>query len=217
MMCADFLNLRAELDLFAARRVALLHMDVMDGAYVPNFALGPDFCRACAGACAVPHDVHLMVENPDRHLAAFAGLPGLRISFHPETSRHPVATLDAIRKLGASPGIALDPAMPVDAVRHLLPLADLVCVMTVNPGYAGQKLVPHCLKKIAELRSLCDSLGIRPDIEVDGNVSWENIPAMVRAGANILVCGTSSLFDKSLARDDAIRKLRALLDALEAE
>ena len=151
LMCADFLHLGRQLEVMAQQKVDCLHVDVMDGHYVPNFAFGPDFCRALAAGCPVPLDIHLMIEDPDAFVPEFAGLPGATVSFHPETSRHPLRTVELIRASGARAGIVLDPALPVQSARHLLPAVDQVCVLTVNPGYAGQKLVPRTLEKIREL------------------------------------------------------------------
>lgn len=210
MMCADPFALADVLEAFQAGGVEWLHIDVMDGRYVPNFTLGPDYCRALAAACAIPLDIHLMVEEPDRHVGLFAGFPGSRISFHPETVRQPVRLIERIRELGACPGIAIDPAMPVEACVHLLPLVDQVVIMTVNPGYAGQKLLPFCLDKIAECHEFLTQCNNPVDIQVDGNVSWENIPRMVAAGANILVAGTSSLFVNGRVRGEDIARMREM-------
>lgn len=208
MMCADFLHLEREIRLFEKYGVEWLHIDVMDGAYVPNFTLGIDYCRALSQATAIPMDVHLMVEHPERHIDAFCSLPGARVTFHPETVYQPVRLIERIRELGASPGFALDPAQPVECFRHLIPLVDQVLVMTVNPGYAGRKLIPHCLGKIAEVREFLTRENLTAAIEVDGNVSWVNIPKMIEAGADILVAGTSSLFEKQRPREDSLCQLR---------
>ena len=211
MMCADFLELGRDLDFMTHHQIDFLHMDIMDGHYAPNFTLGIDYCKAVASRCSIPQDVHLMVEDPDLHLEEFCKLPGARITFHPETSRHPIRTLEKIRSLGGSPGIAIDPATPIATLTCLLPMVDHVCVMSVNPGYAGQPLIPMCIDKIAELRKWLDQNKHPIDITVDGNVSWENIPNMIKAGANVLVCGTSSLFSKKFSREEAIKKLRNLI------
>jgi ribulose-phosphate 3-epimerase len=192
--------------------VEWLHIDVMDGHYVPNFTLGIDYCRALASATKIPLDIHLMIEDPDRHIEPFCAIPGTRVTFHPETVYQPVRLIERIRELGASPGFAIDPAQPVERFRHLIPLVDQVLVMTVNPGYAGQKLIPHCLGKISEVRDALRRDGLTADIQVDGNVSWVNIPKMIEAGADILVVGTSSLFEKHRPHEESLKELRALVD-----
>lgn len=122
-----------------------------------------------------------------------------------------MATIQRIRALGASPGIAIDPGFTADAFTQLYPLVDQVCVMTVNPGYAGQKLIHHAMDTLQEVRAILDRVNPTCDLEVDGNVSWENIPKMIAAGANVLVCGTSSIFDKTLTREAGIAKVKALI------
>jgi ribulose-phosphate 3-epimerase len=207
LMCADFLHLGRQLEVMAQQKVDCLHVDVMDGHYVPNFAFGPDFCRALAAGCPVPLDIHLMIEDPDAFVPEFAGLPGATVSFHPETSRHPLRTVELIRASGARAGIVLDPALPVQSARHLLPAVDQVCVLTVNPGYAGQKLVPRALEKLRELAAALAAEGSAAAVEVDGNVSWENIPGMIERGAQVLVLGSSSIFEKG---GDLARNLQRL-------
>lgn len=214
MMCADFLHLADEVRLLEKHQVEWLHIDIMDGHYVPNFTLGVDYCRALAGATRIPLDIHLMIEEPDRHIEPFCAISGSRLTFHPETVRQPARLIERIRELGASPGIALDPAQTVDTFKHLIPLVDQVLVMTVNPGYAGQKLIPHCLHKIGEVRDFLTREKLTIDIEVDGNVSWQNIPKMVEEGANILVVGTSALFEKHRPREESLHELLALLKKL---
>ncbi|MBA7645205.1 Ribulose-phosphate 3-epimerase [subsurface metagenome] len=157
-----------------------------------------------------------MIENVDRYISVF-DFAGAVLCIHPEVSYHPIRTLQLIRDKGARPGIALDPALPVDRIKPMLPYVELICVMTVNPGYTGQKLIPATLDKITGLRRLIDREKLSIELEVDGNVSWENIPRMVKAGAEVLVAGTSSIFDTSGSRRDNIQRLQGLMSALVRE
>ena len=211
MMCADFLHLQEELDTLKKEQVDFLHIDIMDGQYVPNFTLGGSIARSMYEYSNISLDYHLMVRDVDRSVDMFTEQPGAIVTIHPETSHHPVRTINRIRERGCRPGIAIDPAMSLEQVRYLLPLVDVACIMTVNPGYSGQQLLPFCLDKLALLDEWRRQDYPELLIEVDGNVSWENIPKMTAAGADILVLGTSSVFTPSSSRCVAYGKLHQII------
>lgn len=211
MMCADFLNLQQELEVFSKFGVDYLHIDIMDGYYVPNITLGSDYCNKLRAVSSIPLDIHFMVAETDRFLPYF-NLKDALVSFHPETSRHPLRTIDAIRSSGGSPGIAIDPAFDIANYTYMLDSVDFVLIMTVNPGYSGQKLIPSTIKKISLLREMLDrENNSAVKIEIDGNVSWDNIPIMLDAGADILVTGTSSIFSKGISRQDTFARFNKLI------
>ena len=210
MMCADFLNLQKELDTMIAQNIGMLHIDIMDGRYVPNFTLGADMAYKMRNYSGISLDFHLMVEDVDLCHTLFIKQKGNTVTFHPETSRHPVRTINAIKENGCKAGLAIDPGMSLESLKYLLPLVDVVCVMTVNPGFSGQKLLPFCLDKIQELVVWREEGKHDFLIEVDGNVSWENIPLMIEKGADVLVLGTSSVFNEHQSRQDAYNQLNKI-------
>ena len=195
MMCADALNLGADAVALEKAGVQYFHYDVMDGDFVPNFMLGPDVIKAVRKVSKVPADIHLMVKNPERHLHLFDLRAGDVVSVHQESTIHLQRTLAAIRQTGAQAAVALNPATPLFTIEDVLPDIDMVLLMTVNPGFAGQKLVPQTLQKITRLRKMLDESGYaHVRIEVDGNVSFENAVKMRAAGADLFVAGTSAVF-----------------------
>ena len=212
MMCANFLNLKEDLDIFHKYNIDYLHIDVMDGHYVPNYTLGIDFCKSLKSYSSIPLDIHLMIDNVDQYIESFCQFEGSLVSFHPETTWHPVRTIEQIIKYNCKAGIAIDPGVSIGQYKELYKLVDFVLVMTVNPGYAGQKILPFCLEKMAQLKTYFKQNNIHADIEVDGNVSWENIPKMVEAGATILVNGSSSIFDERYSRAEAIEHVKKILE-----
>jgi ribulose-phosphate 3-epimerase len=206
MMCADLLQLAGTIKLFEECKIPYLHMDVMDGSFVPNLMLGTDAIRQIRRAAAIPLDIHLMIEEPGEKIEWFEPQSGDYVSIHAETTRHLQRALAKIRSLGAKPMVAINPATPLAAIEEVLCDVDAVLVMTVNPGYAGQKLVPQTLEKIKRLRAMLDGRGLGGvEIEVDGNVTLENARKMRAAGANIFVAGTSLLFRPGRIEDHIAR------------
>lgn len=195
MMCVNYRSLEKELDQMKKLGVGYLHMDVMDGSFVPNFTLGPDFMKSVIKMTDIPLDIHLMVMNPERHLHVFPIRKGDIVSIHYESTVHVQRVLQQVKELGAQAYLALNPATPLNVLDYLYDIIDGVLVMTVNPGFAGQKMVPATLEKISQCRRYLDEHG-REDalIEVDGNVSVENARKMRAHGADIFVGGTSGMF-----------------------
>lgn len=209
MMCADCTKLSETLRVFAENGVDYLHIDIMDGHFVPNFALGTDYCKVLKKLTDIPLDIHLMVERPEEKLDWFPIGKGDIVSVHVESTVHMQKALAAIRARGALPFAALNPATPLSAVEEALCDVEGLLLMTVNPGFAGQKLVPQTLDKICRARMLLDEAGYpEKQIEADGNVNFPNAVKMVSAGANILVGGTSSIFIPELSLTQSIRALR---------
>ena len=196
-MCADFFALEKTIRDFEALGIELIHVDIMDGSFVPNFTLGTDFIKALKKNTEIPLDIHLMINDPEARLDWFEFGEGDYVSVHAESTKHLHKALSAIRARGARAMVAINPATSIDILEPILDEIDAVLVMTVNPGFAGQKLVASTLKKISALRAYLDENGYSDlEIEVDGNVSYENARLMNEAGANIFVVGTSSVFSK---------------------
>lgn len=214
LMCSDFRQLEREMRLFERLGVELLHLDVMDGHFVPNITMGPPLIRAISAMTDLPLDIHLMVTSPDDLVGALPCERNPIISVHVEASPDVDRSLRLIRSNGARPGVAINPATPVATIEPILHLVDLVLVMTVNPGFAGQKLVPHTIRKIAEVKKLLQRKNLSPLIEVDGNVSLENIPRMVAAGASVIVGGSSSLYRKDMSLEQSYEEISSLLSSL---
>lgn len=182
-----------------------LHLDVMDGHFVPNITFGPDLVRAVRDVTRLPLDVHLMIEEPDRHLEAFARAGADRLTVHVEACPHLQRTLQHIRDLGCRAGVALNPHTPLENIRYVLEDVDLVLLMTVNPGFGGQKFLPAVLPKVKRLAAWLRLGGRQIHIEVDGGINTETAPLVVAAGANVLVAG-SAVF----GAPDPVAVLRAL-------
>ncbi len=189
ILAADFSRLGEQVAMVAGAGADVIHIDVMDGHFVPNITMGPLVVAAVKRVTPVPLDVHLMITNPDQYLEAFAQAGAGTISVHVEATVHLHRTLSRIRQLGLRAGVAINPATPLDAIGEVFDLLDQVIVMSVNPGFGGQSFIPRSIERIADLRA---RLGDRPvDIEVDGGVDETNAARLIRAGASILVAGNS--------------------------
>ena len=209
MMCADLTALPETLSVFAEEGIEYLHIDVMDGHFVNNLCLGTDFCRQMRRMSDIPLDLHLMIEEPEKKLDWFDIQPGEFVALHVEATNHLQRALCAIREHGAKAMAALCPATPLSVLDYVLDDLDGVLIMTVNPGFAGQKLIPATLDKIADCRRYLDERGYgHISIEVDGNVSFENAEKMRAAGADLFVAGTSSVFAKDGDLRENIAKFR---------
>ena len=189
ILCANHGNLTAEVQKLANAGVDYYHIDVMDGSYVPNFGCGTEVVKAVTNATSIPLDVHLMVNNPSRHIQFFHQLGANIITFHPEVDLHPARTLAEIKSLGIIPGIAINPGTSIEAVSELLPLCQHVLVMTVNPGFGGQSFLEYTIDKIAKLGKLAAQQGF--SLCVDGNVTPERVHQLTPLGVTNYVIGTA--------------------------
>jgi ribulose-phosphate 3-epimerase len=207
ILSADFTRLGADLAACEAAGADWIHVDVMDGHFVPNLTMGPVLVEACRRATKLPLDVHLMIEQPERHIEAFAKAGASSITVHVETCPHLHRTLQQIKSLGCKAGVTLNPGTPAVMIEPVLHLADLVLVLSVNPGFGGQAFLPEVLPKIASLRKSLDALGSSAPLEVDGGLSSRTLPAVQKAGANAFVSGTS-VFKHPQGIAAGIRELR---------
>lgn len=209
IMCAPVLSVEGCLRELEQCGADLIHIDIMDGSFVPNYTLGTNFVKEMKSKTSVPLDIHLMIEDPEKKLDWFTFGEGDYVSVHYEASRHLNKALGIIRARGAKAMVAINPATPIYALESVLDDIDAVLVMTVNPGFAGQMLIESTLKKISRLRRYLDEGGYsHVEIEVDGNVSFENAKRMSQAGADIFVAGSSSVFEKSAPLAQNMQDLR---------
>lgn len=212
ILSADFARLSEQIHAAAQGGGTVIHVDVMDGHFVPNITIGPPVVRSLRKATDLPLDCHLMIEDPDSFIPEFAAAGADWISVHQEVCRHLNRTLNLIRSHGASPGVVLNPATPVESLSEVLDIVDYVLIMSVNPGFGGQKFIPNSLHKIRKLVQLRAERRLNYRIEVDGGVDLDTVGDVVRAGAEILVAG-NAVFGKGDPIINAQKLLKAATEA----
>ena len=210
ILSADFTRLGEQIAEVEVAGVDWLHVDVMDGHFVPNITMGPFIVEWCRKASKLPLDVHLMIEKPERYLEAFAKAGASGLTVHVETCPDMHNTLKQIKSLGVKAGVVLNPATPVSEVEPYLAEADLVLVMSVNPGYSGQKFMPEAIAKVAHIRKRLDALGSSAWLEVDGGIDTLTLPKMKEAGATAFVAATA-IFKNSEGIEEGVKALRSFL------
>jgi len=196
ILAADFANLASEIKAVEKAGADWLHIDVMDGHFVPNLTIGPPVVASLRKVTGLPLDVHLMIEKPDNYLEAFAQAGADILTVHVETCPHLYRTLESIHKLGKKAGVALNPATPLSFLEPILEEVDLILIMSVNPGFGGQKFIPQALSRIQTVREWIKKYNLKVDLEVDGGISENTLSEVVKAGANVFVAG-SAIFSKN--------------------
>jgi ribulose-phosphate 3-epimerase len=207
ILTADMGDLAAQVRAAEAGGADYIHLDVMDGHFVPPITFGPLVVEAVRRATRLPLDIHLMIERPEQQFEAFARAGGDIINFHVEATAHADRLLRAIHEMRKRAGICINPATPLSAIEHVLDVADQVMVMMINPGWGGQKLLPPMIEKVRRLRAMLDERHVSPDIELDGGVKVNNVGACIEAGASVLVCG-SSVYNSEASPGANLRALR---------
>jgi ribulose-phosphate 3-epimerase len=212
ILSADFARLGEQVREAEAGGGDWIHVDIMDGHFVPNITFGPLVVRAIRPVTKLPLDIHLMIENPERYVENFAKAGANRITVHVETCLHLQRTVQSIRELGCKPGVTLNPATSLATLEEILPEVDLVLILSVNPGFGGQTYLPGSTSKIARLRKMLDDIGSDAEIEVDGGVNAKTIPEIMEAGATVLVAG-SAVFNGQASVAENIRQLRGQISS----
>ena len=207
ILSANFAALGDDIRMVEEAGAHLIHVDVMDGHFVPNITIGPPVVKCIRKATKLPLDVHLMITDPDKYIPAFAEAGASLLTVHAESTVHLDRTLNFVRSQKVGVGVSINPATPVLAVEHVLGLADMLLIMTVNPGFGGQSFIPYTVEKIRQARQLIENRNYRCVIEVDGGIDTETVPEVVKAGAEVLVAG-SAIF----RAPDPARKVKELLE-----
>ena len=212
LACANFRYLEKDIRQLEQSGVDYIHIDIMDGLFVPNFALDFSMIETVKSITNIPLECHLMIEKPERYIEKMASYSPEYISIHSEATHHLQRDLKLIHSLNVKAAVALNPATPLNILNYIIDDIDMVVIMTVNPGFSGQMLIPATIQKIRDAKNILKSSGLsHVEIQVDGNVSFVNIPLMVDAGATMLVGGTSSIFDKQYTIAEAVSNIRKLI------
>ena len=207
ILSADFARLGEQVKEAEAAGADYIHVDVMDGHFVPNLTIGPVVVAAIRPLTTLPLDVHLMIESPEKYISEFADAGADNITVHQEACVHLHRVVEMIKELGKHAGVAINPATPVGTLEEILPFIDLVLVMTVNPGFGGQSFIETMPQKIAAMRKMIDARGLNAELEVDGGISAETAPTVAQAGARVLVAG-SAVFHRDVSVTQAVKELR---------
>jgi len=207
ILSADFSRLGEHIKQLDEYGADMIHIDVMDGMFVPNISFGTPIIKSIRKLSKLPFDVHLMIEEPSRYVEDFVHAGADIITVHYETDRHIDRTINYIKSFGVKVGIALNPATPVELIKHLISNVDMVLIMTVNPGFGGQKFIEYCLDKVKEVRALADKCNKDIMIQVDGGIDESNICGVVRSGANVIVAGSAVFKNDEIEKN--IKNLRA--------
>ena len=210
VLAADFSKLGEEIQLVSEEGADLIHLDVMDGHFVPNLSFGADVIKGIRGFSNLPFDVHLMIENPEHYVDAYVEAGANFITVHPEATPHIHSVLQKIHKAGVKTGIALNPGTPIGALENVIDIIDLILVMTVNPGFGGQSFLSSQLPKVSKIRTIIDDGGHSIDLSVDGGINPITAKLAIDAGANILVAGTSIFKAGDETYSKSIKRLRNL-------
>jgi ribulose-phosphate 3-epimerase len=210
ILSADFTRLGEEIQAAERGGAGLIHVDIMDGHFVPNITIGPMVVKAARRATGLPLDCHLMISNPDRYIEDFCRAGATMISVHVEADAHLHRTVTEIRQLGCRAGVAVNPATPLVEVEEILPFVDYILVMSVNPGFGGQSFIDTSLDKISRLRDMIDRAGLNVQIEVDGGIDRHNVADVVRSGARLIVAGTAVFGGGRAEEDTCALRQRAL-------
>jgi len=212
IMCIDWLDAGRQLDILHREGIDHLHWDIIDGRFAPDFTMGSSIINRFRQHSKLPSDYHLMVEEPSQMFDAFEISPGDTFTIHQECCRNLHRDIVTLRRKGARVGVALCPGTPLSVLDYIIEDIDYVLIMTVNPGYMGQQLVPQTIRKIADLKTIIRNMELDIRVGVDGNVNLENVPNMVAAGADVLVAGSSGLFRNDMPLEDALKLLRGAID-----